>query len=70
LKDKPNGVIKWHKAGLENLLVNHCLKRRIKRRPIRGYRIGEYQNHPAPFNVAPTYLQWRVNSGVDDYRRK
>jgi len=30
LKDKSMGLIKWQKAGLENLLVSPCLKRRIK----------------------------------------
>jgi len=57
LKDKSIGLIKWQKAGLENLLVSTCIKRSIRRRAIRDYQMGEHQNPPHPFNVAPTTLQ-------------
>jgi len=57
LKDKSIGLIKWQKAGLENLLGSPYLKRRIRRRAIRDYQIGEYQNSPYPFNIAPTSHQ-------------
>jgi hypothetical protein len=57
LKDKSIGLIKWQKAGLENLLGSPCIKRRIRRRVIRDYQMGEHQNPPHPFNVPPTYLQ-------------
>ena len=42
---------------MEDLLRTPYLKRRIRRRAIRDYQTGEYQNSPYPFNVAPTYLQ-------------
>jgi len=35
---------------LENLLASPCIKRRIRRRAIRDYQIGECQNSPYPFN--------------------
>jgi len=46
LKDKSIGLIKWQKAGLENLLVSTCIKRSIRRRAIRDYQMGEHQNPP------------------------
>jgi hypothetical protein len=52
LKDKSIGLIKWQKAGLENLLRSPCIKRRIRRSAIRDYQIGEYQNSLYSFNVA------------------
>jgi hypothetical protein len=57
MKDKSIGLIKWQKAGLENLLGNPCMKRRIRMRAIRDYQMGEQQNPPHPFNVAPTKSQ-------------
>jgi len=56
LKDKSIALIKWQKAGLENLLGGPCIKRRIRRRAIRDYQMREHQNPPHPFNVAPTNL--------------
>jgi hypothetical protein len=41
---------------LENLLGGPCIKRRIRRRAIRDYQMGEHKNPPYPFNVAPTIL--------------
>jgi hypothetical protein len=70
LKDKSIGLIKWQKAGLENLLGSPCIKRRIRRRAIRDYQIGEHQNPPHPFNVAPTSLQSKIILKVNDYRLK
>jgi len=52
LKDKSNGLIKWQKAGLENLLGSPCIKRRIRRSAIRDYQMGEHKNPSYPFNVA------------------
>jgi hypothetical protein len=40
-RDKPIGLIKRWKAGLKNLLVSTCITRRIRRRAIRDYQIGE-----------------------------
>jgi hypothetical protein len=57
-REKPIGLIKWRKAGFDNLLVSPYLKRRIKGRAIRDYRRGEHQNPPYSFNVAPTNPQW------------
>ena len=50
MKDRSIGLIKWWKAGLKNLLVSTCITRRIRRRAIRDYEIGECQNSPYPFN--------------------
>jgi len=66
--DKSIGLIEWQKAGLENLFVSTCLKRRIRGRAIRDYQMGEHQNPPHPFNVAPTIIQQRILFIVDDYR--
>ena len=63
MKDKSIGLIKWQKAGLENLLVSPDLKRRIRSRAIRDYQIGEYQNSPYPFNVAPQKCAFLDNPG-------
>ena len=52
MRDKPIELIKWLKAGLEDLLISPYLKRRIRRRAIRDYQMGEHQNPPYPFNVA------------------
>jgi len=57
LKDKSIGLIKWQKAGLENLLGSPCIKRRIRRRAIRDYQMGEHKNSPHPFNVPPTTIR-------------
>jgi hypothetical protein len=67
LRDKPIRLIKGLMAGLKNLLVTPYLKRRIRRRAIRDYQTGEYQNSPYPFNVAPTSLHSKTTSKVDDY---
>jgi hypothetical protein len=55
---------------LENLLGSSCIKRRIRRRAIRDYQIGEYQNSPHSFNVAPTSPYLNMLIGVHDYQRK
>jgi len=70
LKDKSIGLIKWQKAGLENLLVSTCIKRRIRRRAIRDYQMGEHQNPPHPFNVAPTKSEDYATLKVGDYELK
>jgi hypothetical protein len=70
LKDKSIGLIKWQKAGLENLLGGPCIKRRIRRRAIRDYQMGECQNASYSFNVAPTYLQCKLTLNLDDYGKK
>jgi len=49
-KDRSIGLIKWWKAGLKNLLVSTCITRRIRRRAIRDYQIGECQNSPYLLN--------------------
>jgi hypothetical protein len=68
LRNKPIGLIEWPKARLENLLISPCLKRRIRRRVIRDYRVGEHQNHPYPFNVAPTESEGYSLPEVIDFR--
>jgi len=61
LKDKSIELIKWQKAGLENLIVSTCLKRRIRGKAIKDYRIAEHKNLPSIFKVAPMNLQlWMV----------
>jgi hypothetical protein len=52
---------------LGNLLVSPFLKRRIRERPIRDYQMGEYQNSPYSFNVAPTNVQLKIDTKVADY---
>jgi hypothetical protein len=47
LKEKSIKLIKGQKVGLENLLGNSCLKRRIRRIAIRDYQMGE---HKKPFS--------------------
>jgi hypothetical protein len=54
LKDKSIGLIKWQKAGLENLLGSPCIKRRIRVRAKKEYWGGEHQNPPHLYYVAPT----------------
>jgi hypothetical protein len=54
-------------AGLENLFVSTCIKRRIRRRAIRDYRRGEHKNPPYSFNVAPTTVQLGYLPIVEDY---
>jgi hypothetical protein len=68
LKDKSIGLIKWQKAGLENLLGNPCTKRIIRRSAIRDNQMGEHKNPFHPFNVAPTYLQSRQVLRIEDFR--
>jgi hypothetical protein len=58
LKDKSIGLIKWQKAGLENLLGSPCIKRRIRVRAKKEYWGGEHQNPPHLYYVAPTIPQW------------
>jgi len=50
LKKKLLRLIKWPKAGLENLLGRACIKRRIRRIAIRDYRMGECQKPSYSFN--------------------
>jgi hypothetical protein len=66
LKDKSIGLIKRQKAGLENLLGSPCIKRRIRRRAIRDYQMGEHKNPPYSFYVAPTNLalEWFWGSTI------
>jgi hypothetical protein len=69
LTDKPIGLIKWRKAGLESLLVSPYLERRTKGRAIRDYRRGEQQNPPYPFNIATT-LHPKIILNVEGYGLK
>jgi hypothetical protein len=70
LRYKPNEPIKWLKARLEQLLVNSCLKRRIRGRAKKDYWGGEHQNPPFPFNIAPTTIQPRSYLRTEDYYLK
>jgi hypothetical protein len=54
LKDKSIRLIKWQRAGLENLLGSPCIKRRIRRSAIGDHQMGEHKNVFHPFNIAPT----------------
>jgi hypothetical protein len=66
-KNKSVELIKWQKAGLENLLGSPCIKRRIRRRAIRDYQAVEHKNCPHPFNIPPTSPQSVPLPGVEDY---
>jgi hypothetical protein len=67
LKDKSIGLNEWQKAGLENLLGSPCIKRRISRKAIRNYKMGEHKIPPCPFNIAPAKREEYVISEVDDF---
>ena len=58
MKDKSIGLIKWQKAALEDLLGSPYIKRRITRRAIWDYQMGEHKSPSHPFNVAPTSQYW------------
>jgi len=47
-EDKPVGLIKCWKPGLDNLLVNSCLQKRIRRKAQNDYRRSEHKNPPYP----------------------
>ena len=70
MKDKSVGLIKWQKAELENLPVSISIKRRIRRRAIKDYQMGEHQNPPHPFNVSPTNRCSTMTSWAADYGLK
>ena len=67
MKDKLIRLIKWQKAGLENLLGNPCIKRRIRRSAIRDYQMGGHKNPSHPFNVATTNPQSEEIQETGDY---
>lgn len=67
MEDKSIGLIKWQKAGLENLLGNPCIKRIIRRSAIRGYQMGEHKNPSHPLNVAPTNVHSEMPLKGNDY---
>lgn len=62
MKIKSIELIKWQEAGLENLLGSPCIERRIRRRAIRKYQMGERKNSPHPFN-ASTYKSTKIGYG-------
>jgi hypothetical protein len=63
LKDKSIGLIKWQKAGLENLLRNPCIKRRIRRSAIRDYQMGKHKK-PLPPIQRCTLCSYRLPSDI------
>ena len=67
MKDKSIGLIKWRKAGLENLLVSTCIKRRIRGMAKKDYRRDEHKNSSSSFNFAPTTLQSKTIPKGKDY---
>ena len=67
MKDKSIGLIKWRKAGLENLLVSTCIKRRIRGMAKKDYRRDEHKNSSSSFNFAPTKSEDDAISEVDNY---
>ena len=67
MRDKLIRLIKKLIAELKNLLGSPCIKRRIGRRAIKDCQMGEQQNPPYPFNVAPTSRDSGTNPEVDDY---
>ena len=69
-EDKSIGLIKWQKAGLENLLGSPCIKRRIGMRAKKEYRIGDHKNSPSSFNFAPTNVHPEIALKVNDYEEK
>jgi hypothetical protein len=69
-RDKPIGLIKRWKAGLKNLLVSTCIKRRTKEEAVRNYLKSERQKSLHPFNVAPTSHYWGPYSRIEDYGLK
>jgi hypothetical protein len=60
LTDKPIKLIKRLVAGLENLLVSTCIKRRIREWAVRDYLRVEHKKPPCPFNFAPTTVWWQA----------
>jgi hypothetical protein len=70
LRGKSIWLIEWQKAGLENLLGNPCIKRRIRRSAIRDYQMGEYENPSHLFNVAPTSQYRGPYPTIEDYALK
>jgi hypothetical protein len=70
LRDRSIELIKWRKAGLENLPISPCLKGIIRVRALRDYRRGEHKNSPYPFNFAPITKQFRRVVTIEDYRQK
>jgi hypothetical protein len=67
LKDKSIRLIKWQRAGLENLPGSPCIKRRIRERAIKDYRRGEHKKPPHSFNIAPTKSEEQSSLEDDDF---
>jgi hypothetical protein len=69
MKDKSIGLIKCQKAGLENLGGSPCIKRRIRRRAIKDYEMGEHQKDSPPIQRS-TYHYSGPHSRIEDYKLK
>ncbi|MGA2467570.1 MAG: hypothetical protein ABSH06_24895 [Thermodesulfobacteriota bacterium] len=54
MKDKSIGLIKWQKAGLENLLGSPCIKRRIRKKGRQGLPGRPTTKLTLSMNIAPT----------------
>jgi len=55
-------------AGLDKLLINPRLKRRIRRKAKKDYRIDEPKNSLHLFNLIPTKCDDQPTLTVDDLR--
>ena len=53
---------------MRNLLVSTCITRRIRKRAIRDYQIGEWKNSPYPFNDCTYKAPRFANIKDDDFR--
>jgi len=51
-RNKAFALIKWQKAGLEELLGSPCIKGRIGGMAKKDYRRDEHKNSPSSFNIA------------------
>jgi len=68
VRDKPIEIIKWPKAGLEDLLISPCLSRRIRRVVKKNYWKDEQQIPPSSFNLSPTIPESKLTCKVEDYQ--
>ena len=70
MKDKSIGLIKWRKAGLGNLFVSPCLKRRIRKKGQQGLSGRPTPKLTLSMKIAPTSHYWGPYSRIEDYGLK
>ncbi len=61
-----NGRVEWTVSPSKVLIS----EKESEERGERGHFEGGGKRTPSLLNLAPTYLQWRDDLGVDDYRKK